>query len=246
MSDVSALLSKRLGNKEKSLKMAALAQKSAKGDLNGFAGIFGVADLKEAERAALEEILHRYATKEADIARDLHALSSITSEVKAITSQAMMLHGERIKRAHAIFTRYREGAFSAWLVATYGNRQTPYNFWHYYEFCQALPKELHPQLEAMPRQAVYTLASREGPLPLKEQIVKDYAGQTKGELLCLIRSHFPLAKDDKRAENPAEVIHQQLQKIYAELSRRKQALSEKQKKKLGEVLYNMLKLIQER
>jgi len=123
---------------------------------------------------------------------------AITSEVKAITNQAVILHGERIKKAQDILKRYKDGAFTAWLFSTYGNRQTPYNFLQYYEFYSLLPQALHSKLDQMPRQAVYSLASRSGSLEKKETIVKNYHGQPKQELLSLIRLEFPLDEEDKR------------------------------------------------
>lgn len=217
MSDVNTLLNQRLGRKEKSAKMIALAQKSASGDLNGFAGIFGVGKLSPGETASLEHMLQNYAQDDANIGEDLRALIAITSEIKGIHNQAAILHGERIKRAHDILTHYREGAFTAWLVNTYGNRQTPYNLWHYYEFYQATPRDLRPQLEAMPRQAVYTLASREGRFETKQRIVREYAGETKGELLARIRQSFPLAKGDQRAENHTEAALKALGRALVQL-----------------------------
>jgi hypothetical protein len=61
-----------------------------------------------------------------------------------------------------------------------------------------MPTSLHIKIDQMPRQAIYTLASRNGALEEKEEIVKNYAGEPKDELLKLIRSRFPLSDDDKR------------------------------------------------
>ena len=97
---------------------------------------------------------------------------SLTCEVKAINNQAAILHGERIKKAHQILTPYKDGAFTAWLISTYGNRQTPYNLMQYYEFCEAMPKNLREQIEWMPRQAVYVLATRTGEWKIKQEIVE--------------------------------------------------------------------------
>ena len=111
------------------------------------------------------------------------------------------MHGERIKKAQEILKKYRDGAFSAWLVATYGNRQTPYNFLQYYEFYLQLPRTLHSKLDEMPRQAVYTLASRDVPFEQKEAVLKNYRGETKNEVLTLIRKTFPLDEKDGRKED---------------------------------------------
>ena len=147
-----------------------MAKQSATGNLSSFSGIFSVVELSAKEKEALAHILRNYTDEEQDIGNDLNLLISLTSEVKAINNQAALLHGERIKKAHQILTRYRDGAFTAWLVATYGNRQTPYNLMLYYEFYETIPKQLRPQIELMPRQAVYVLASRTGNLDKKQEI----------------------------------------------------------------------------
>ncbi|MBU6382782.1 MAG: pGP6-D family virulence protein [Verrucomicrobia bacterium] len=186
-------------NKDAKEKMSALVEKANNGELSSFSGVFRVAQLNEKEKADIENILRTFRVNETDdLEADLKTLMAITSEVKAITNQAVILHGERIKRAQDILKRYRDGAFTAWLFATYGNRQTPYNFLQYYEFYTLLPQTLHPKLDQMPRQAVYSLASRVGAFQKKEEIVKNYTGQPKEELLKLIRLEFPLAEDDKR------------------------------------------------
>lgn len=185
-------------------KMTALVERANNGDLSSFSGVFRVTVLNESERAAIETILKSYRENDFyDVNPDLQALSAITSEVKAITNQAVILHGERIKRAQEILKKYRDGAFTAWLFATYGNRQTPYNFLQYYEFYTQMPTSLHPKIDQMPRQVIYSLASRSGPIAMKEEIVKNYNGQPKQELLNLIRLQFPLNEDDKRLPNLA-------------------------------------------
>jgi hypothetical protein len=200
MSKFNDLLNLRFKQKEtQQPKMAALVERSNNGELSSFSGVFRVTKLNEKEKYDIETILRNFRPSETfDFDADLTALMAITSEVKAITNQAVILHGERIKRAQEILKKYREGAFTAWLFTTYGNRQTPYNFLQYYEFYTVLPQALHPKLDQMPRQAVYSLASRAGSFDKKETIVKNYAGQPKDELLKLIRCEFPLPEDDKR------------------------------------------------
>ena len=180
-------------------KMTALVERSNNGDLSSFSGVFRVSALNENEKADLENILHSFRQETCvDFDTDLKTLMAITSEVKAITNQAIILHGERIKRAQDLLKKYRDGAFTAWLFTTYGNRQTPYNFLQYYEFYNIMPTTLHPKIDQMPRQVIYSLASRSGSMEKKETIVKNYAGQPKQELLKLIRIEFPLPEDDKR------------------------------------------------
>lgn len=201
------LLHERFSKQTTHTKVKALAKQSSDGDRSSFGGLFKAGDLTQVDKGTLEDILKKFLVEpSANIDHDLQELSQITSEVRAINNQAAILHGERILRAQKILKSYREGAFSAWLLTTYGNRQTPYNFLLYYEFFQALPLELKPKAEAMPRQAVYVLASRNAPFDEKKQLVVSYQGETKSQMLERIRDRFPLEEKDKRRTSIGQKI----------------------------------------
>ncbi|NGX41661.1 MAG: hypothetical protein KR126chlam4_01506, partial [Candidatus Anoxychlamydiales bacterium] len=175
------LLNLRLRSKDKQKpKMTALAELSKEGSLSSFSGVFKPNTLNESEKENLSNILQNYKNEDSDIdvEEDLKNLIKITAEVKAITNQAVILHGERIKKAQTILKNYKEGAFTYWLMETYGNRQTPYNFLQYYDFYMDMPTNLRTQIDSMPRQAIYTLASRGGDLEKKQDIVQNYKGQS--------------------------------------------------------------------
>ncbi len=229
MAKVNSILDQRMKKPANVSKMEAMAKQSASGQLTSFSGLFSISDLSEREKEQLAELLRNYSTEDREIEQDLHQLISLTSEVKAINNQAALLHGERIKKVHTILTHYRDGAFTAWMIAAYGNRQTPYNLMQYWEFCEAMPKHLRQNIEWMPRQAVYVLASREGSLEKKEEIVKNYHGQTKSEMLALIRDHFPLGDGDKRQEKIHVGFILGLQKLYQQLLRSRKKFSALQK-----------------
>lgn len=235
MVKTSILLTERLKKTEGS-KMAAMAKQSANGNLSSFSGVFSIADLSQHEKNSIETILKDYAIDPEAIDDDMANLISITSEVKAINNQAALLHGERIKKAHTILTRYRDGAFTAWLIAAYGNRQTPYNLMQYYEFCEAMPKTLRLQIESMPRQAIYTLASREGAIEKKKEIVENYQGQTKAELLIEIRKTFPLGESDKRQQSIGESLVLSLHRLHRELKKRPGHFTKSQKEAVNTLL----------
>ncbi len=239
MADLNSLLNERLGKKEKNTKVTALGQRSASGQLTGLSGLFSSGSLSDEEREILSNILQGYANSDVNPEQDLQTLIGITSEVKAITNQAALLHGERIKCAHDILIQYQEGAFTAWLVATYGNRQTPYNLWQYFEFYHTLPKRLQPRVDVMPRQAVYTLATRQGEGEEKERIVEEYDGETKQVLLNLIRERFPLASDDKRRENLAETVQNGLEGLCASVRHRKLSFTKAQKQAIRSLLHEL-------
>jgi hypothetical protein len=248
MSKFNDLLNLRFKSKESQQpKVTALVERATNGDLSSFSGIFRMSALTEKEKADLEYILKSFRLRETDeVDADLNALTAITSEVKAITNQAAILHGERIKRAQEILKKYKDGAFTAWLFAIYGNRQTPYNFLQYYEFYTAMPQTLHPKIDQMPRQAVYSLASRQGDHEKKEAIVRNYNGQPKQELLHLIRLEFPLAEDDKRHPNFASHALSFLKRARDMMKNPLCVPSEEEKRQLKTILTQLNSLLEKR
>jgi len=182
-------------------KMSEFAKRSHAGELSHFSGMFQITPISKQEEDAIQALLEKYQTKMSNIDADFQSLTAITSEIKAINNQLVILHGERIKRAQQLFKNYRNGAFSTWLFKTYGNRQTPYNFMQYFELYHKLPKKLQSIMDKMPRQAIYVLSSRSAPQKKKEKFIQNYQGETKHELLDKLRKIFPLEKKDKRNAN---------------------------------------------
>jgi hypothetical protein len=246
MGKFNTLLHLRLKSKESEKKVTALAERTSSGSLSSFSGVFKVAPLSEEETQSLSEIISQYQKQDYEFAeKDLQDLLAITSEVKAITNQAVLLHGERIKKAQDILKNYQDGAFSSWLIATYGNRQTPYNFLQYYELYLTLPKDLHDKLNDIPRQAIYTLASRSAPLEKKEEFIKGYEGQPKRILLSLIRKNFPIQEQDHRQPNLTKQVFVSLERLHDLIKHKKFSPSEEQKKEIEEELKEMLSLLKQ-
>jgi len=244
MVKVNELLAKRFKKaSEKLSKIAGLAELSSSGSLSSFSGVFRVTALTSNEQEELRSLLGSFKEDEQEIEEDLDLLMTITSEVKAINNQAAILHGERIKRAQEVLKKYRDGAFSAWLIQIYGNRQTPYNFLQYYELYISLPTTLQTRVDEMPRQAIYTLASRARSLEEKEAILQNYKGQTKEELLTLIRETFPLPEEDKRGEDLAAALLTQLERLHKKMKRRRFNPKEEQKNRLRQILHQMQKIV---
>jgi hypothetical protein len=221
MSDIKSALSKRFEKTPgKETKMDKLATRSSEGSLTSFSGVFKVNALSESEKVSLQEILESYREEKQDFRVDFEALIAITSEVKAINNQAIILHGERIRKAQMIFSKYKDGAFSAWLIATYGNRQTPYNFLQYYEFYSLFSEAMQKCIDLMPKQVIYTLATRSAEIKEKESFILSFKGETKSELLAKLRDLFPLEESDLRKQKVPEQLLQTLEKAL-KLSERK-------------------------
>lgn len=245
MDDVNAILKERLKKNESlAKKMDSLAERSNKGQLSSFAGVFKVIPLQDQEVAEIRNLIEFYKGKIEDTTSDLDTLLSITSEVKAINSQAIILHGERIKKAQELLKNYKDGAFSQWLLFAYGNRQTPYNFLQYYEFYKSLPQTLKERLTDLPKQAIYTLATRQGDLETKQELVRTYQGESKEVFLEKIRNAFPLSLGDKRRTTIADQIALSLERLLDKASTRPLKLSQIEKKRLHALLNDLNKILQ--
>lgn len=245
MANLNSVLSERLKNQSNRSKMEEMAKKSASGQLTTFSGVFSLSELTEKEKEHLSEILHHYAPEKGEISRDLEELIAITSEVKAIHNQAALLHGERIKRVHKLLISYRDGAFTAWMMAAYGNRQTPYNLMQYFDFWQALPKNLRTKVEEIPRQAIYILASRDGLLEDKKRLVEAYEGESKKTFITRIREKFPLDDQDLRLKKTDSSLLGRLEALFQIVQRRKPFLKQAEKKQLLKQLKNLQDFLQD-
>lgn len=199
-------------------------------------------DLSRKEENNLQLILHEYfnpgAMKEEEVAEDFLSLRDINTQIKSIHAQSIMLHGERIKLAQDILKKYRDGAFTAWLVETYGNRQTPYSILQYCEFYHRLPNDhLRRKLEQIPRKAAYTLASREGDSELKEKILSEHSDAGQKELIMLIQDTFPLPEGDRRKRKEANMATLgSLEKLCQTLGKRKHSLTDEHREKVEEII----------
>ena len=162
MGNLKTLLESRF-KKSPREKMDTLTRQRMDGELSPLLSRFSTLKLSPQEEAKFRQLLENY-TRDSQVSEeDFHNLCWISAQIKQIHHQAILLHGERIKKVRDLLKNYREGAFSSWLLLTYGNRQTPYNFLVYYELFTTLPESLKTEAEKMPRQAIYTLAARQGP-----------------------------------------------------------------------------------
>lgn len=164
--------------------------------------------LSEQETNALKELLVEGSDSGRFIAEDFTLLASLTGEIKSITHQSVLLHGEKILAAKKLFKAYGEQTFSKWLRAVYGNRQTPYNFLKYYQFYTSLTADLQEKILVMPKQIVYTIASRNCSDQDKMRVVESYEGESKDTYIKAIRKAFPLEKKDRREKKKEKVSKQ--------------------------------------
>ena len=205
-----------------------------------FSGLFGATNLSDKEENHLKTILVSYKKDGQALGQDFDQLCRIISEVHAISCQAVLLHGERIERAHAILKKYKVGAFSEYLVLTYGNRQTPYNFWQYYKFYNIVPIELREKFKKIPRQVIYSLASRGGEVEKKIEFIReiDFTESKKQNILLrVVRKSFPAIATRKESSVNDKIISL-LEEVKSTLKSRR-GLSKEKKRRYSDLLQDI-------
>jgi hypothetical protein len=155
---------------------------------------FLASPLSREEDSAIQNILwneYRLEIEDEQVGVDYKNLLELTTQIRAIERQSVLLHGERVFKARNVLKKYRKGAFTQWLIVAYGNRQTPYSFLQYYEFFKALDDETQKMVQEMPKKAAYILARRRGGHEKKVEIIKKHYNSKPGEIIQIVQDIFP-------------------------------------------------------
>ncbi len=202
-------------------------------------------ELSEQEKLAIKKIIiddYQLGTiSENQVAQHVDKLTNITKQIKAISTQSVLLHGERIKQAQELLSNYHEGAFSKWLMITYGNRQSPYNMLRYYEFYQSAPQTARPMIEGAPKKCVYILASREGNDQTKLDLLQNHGNKPQIKFLKEIQQAFPTQENIKRKPQLTSTI-ESISKLCSKLEDSSKHLSDNDRSDLKKIILRLQKL----
>lgn len=213
------------------------------GAVNAFNSLFAVQDLSDQESRSIERILvegyepGRFTEGEVD--QDAVEIKRLTKELMAIKRQEMVLIGERIAQARAIFRKYKDRTFREWLDLTFGSFKTGYNYLSFYDLYLLVPDEIKARLKEMPAKAVYVLASKKVPVERKIAIVKDHAQETAQNLIQLIQETLGDRRTIRRPTNEKLIssMEREASMILAE------HLDEAQRKRLSALADHLRSLI---
>ncbi|MCE2983982.1 MAG: CT583 family protein [Parachlamydia sp.] len=152
--------------------------------------------LEELEERALERLVIENSKNlsENELKDDFDHIKILTSEIRSIGKQGVLLMGERIYDAREILKPYRDGTFTKWLQFTLGSVKSGYNMLAYFELYTELPENSRENFKKLPQKAAYVLASRNIELQRKEEIINTMYHLKSDELINEIRDMFPKAK----------------------------------------------------
>jgi len=149
----------------------------------------------------------------------------------------VVLMGERIHRAREVLKPYKNGTFTRWLSSTFGTRKTGYNTLSYFELYRDLPQErLKEQFKKIPLKAAYILASREGNIDAKANIIREYHSYDYNDLVALIQEKLPIPHSNKQAKKSlTSMLIDQMQKTAQNLGNIRKDLTEEDREALQKV-----------
>lgn len=208
---------------------------------DSFEAYFGVKPLDKIEANRIEKLLvegYQPGTiPEEQASKDVDVLKQITSEIKAISKQQVVLTGQRVYEAQELLKSYKDGTFSKWLESTFGERKTGYNYLNFFRLHKALPNDdLRERLKRFPQKSAYMLASKNVAIEEKTEIINEYSGLNHDELVILMQERFPAASTDKRKmKSSNDRLIAVLNDTYRKLQRRKDNLSDDNKFEIEKV-----------
>ena len=196
---------------------------------------FGVKPLDESEANVIEKLLvdnlHSDNDPEEHLNSDIENLKTLTSEIKAINKQGILLIGERIHKARELLKSYIDGTFIKWIELTFDSKSTGYNMLYYYELHQKLPNSAKEDLKKIPQKAAYMLASRKGDIEKKAELISENHNLKADEIMLLIQKQFPSSRNTL-IKDPNTRLIQSIHVALNTLSTQKKQLSQQQKKTL--------------
>ena len=211
--------------------------------VNAFNSLFAVQELNDQESQSIERIIvEGYEPghfSEGDVDLDVAEVKRLTKELMAIQRQEMVLIGERIAQARAIFRKYKDRSFREWLELTFGSFKTGYNYLAFYDLYLIVPDEIKTRLKEMPAKAVYVLASKKVPVERKIEIVKDHSQESAQNLIALIQETLGDCRRTARRPSNERLLSSMEQEASMILP---DGLDESQRRRLG-VLIDQLKVL---
>lgn len=207
---------------------------------------FGVKQLDENESGIIEKIILDNVesnVSEDQVSKDIGMLKTISSEIKSINGQAVLLIGERIDKVRSLLKAYKTGTFVQWIDSTFDSRRTAYNMLSYYDMYQNLPISAKDPFQKIPHKAAYALASRNGDIEKKAGLVVELQNLKTNEMMLKIQEQFPSSSKLIESKDANEKMIESMRSTLKILFEKKDSFSEKNKNDLFEVISLLEKLV---
>jgi hypothetical protein len=222
------------------------------GPNNPLKQIFKIKDLKPKEIQDIEILLKENSTKinNFEFQNDFRNISRITTEIRGVNRMHSIFLGGKIIEARNILEKYGDKTFSKWLELTFGNRRTPYDYIYQYEFFSALSEQYQEIALQMPRSILSIVCKKKLPFEEKLELVANYRGEKKHELVKLIKDKFSnkematsIPKESSNKEKQSLLKSLEIDAIKLGVYASSSPFTDSQKKKVQEIINILLNSI---
>ena len=138
----------------------------------------------------------------------------------------------------------KDRSFKQWMGLTFGSFKSGYNYLSLYDLYLQLPDAVRGQLKAMPAKAAYILASKDGPIEQKIEIVQNHSQEKTEDLILQIRETFGVDRQKRGHKSPLidQTLHS-MSKEAKKLNTRKDLLNMEHKKQIQYLVAQLQKLL---
>nr|WP_281523849.1 CT583 family protein [Turicimonas muris] len=155
---------------------------------------------------------------------DVLSVKLLTSQIKAIQKQHVLLLGEKIYNARKILSKscFSSTTFSSWLDLVFRTKSSAYNALAYYELFISLPSTtLQKEFQSIPYKSAYILAARKGDLKTKVSVIGKVCGMSNASAIRVMDQLLPSSrsKDNQRFFESDLEKNRQLSDLLVELLR---------------------------
>lgn len=130
--------------------------------------------------------------------KDVLAIKLLTSQIKAIQKQHVLLIGEKIYNARKILSKncFSSTTFSSWIDLVFRTKSSAYNALAYYELFISLPNQtLQKEFQSIPYKSAYILAARKGDLKTKVEVIGKVCGMSNLSAMRIVDQLLPSSRN---------------------------------------------------
>ena len=128
---------------------------------------------------------------------DVLSVKLLTSQIKAIQKQHVLLLGEKIYNARKILSKscFSSTTFSSWIDLVFRTKSSAYNALAYYELVISLPSQtLQKEFQSIPYKSAYILAARKGDLDTKVSVIGKVCGMSNASAIRVMDKLLPSSR----------------------------------------------------
>lgn len=167
-----------------------------------------VLDLSSKETSQIDDLFSQQTFRK-DLTDGIDSIKILTSQIKSIQKQHILLVGEKIFKVRSIIQKMQVSytTFSSWINLVFPTKSSAYNALAYYEFFIHLPNDQTKQIfQSIPHKVAYVLAARKGAYEKKVTILNQLLGKKNQDAIRIVNAHLPSSRPALLNLNPSQSL----------------------------------------